>query len=88
LAEASLTILLKVSLPNYHIIESVVAVIEAALGALYKSASSPKTSPLPKSFKKVLVPFKILKHFYSPDSTIYNTLPASPSVMTSSPALT
>jgi len=60
LAEASLTILLKVFLSNYHMTESVSAVIEAALGALYNKASSPKTSPFPKSFKKVLVPPKTL----------------------------
>ena len=43
-AEA-LTILLKVSLSSAHNIESTLALIEAALGALYRRDNSPKLSP-------------------------------------------
>ncbi len=42
---ASFTIALKVALSNENKIASVLAVIFAALGALYKSANSPKDSP-------------------------------------------
>jgi len=42
---ASFTILLNVSLSNANKVQSVFALIEAARGALYKSANSPKASP-------------------------------------------
>jgi hypothetical protein len=43
--DASLTILLKQSLSRDHKTESVLALMDAALGALYKRESSPKDSP-------------------------------------------
>lgn len=42
---ASFTILLNVALSNASNIESVFALIEAALGTLYSNESSPKLSP-------------------------------------------
>lgn len=45
LEAASLTILLNVGLSNSHKTELVLALIDAALGALYNKASSPKDSP-------------------------------------------
>lgn len=45
LIDASLTILLKVSLSNDHSTDSALALIEAALGALYSNANSPNDSP-------------------------------------------
>lgn len=43
--EASLTILLNVSLSSDQSTHSVFALIEAALGALYSKANSPNDSP-------------------------------------------
>jgi hypothetical protein len=50
LTAASFTILLNVSLSNVHKTPSSLALIVAALGALYNRASSPKESPGKYSF--------------------------------------
>jgi len=53
LEAASFTILLKVSLSKVNKTEFVFAIIVAALGALYRRASSPKDSPGLYIFKEV-----------------------------------
>jgi len=60
------------------------ALIEAALGALYSNASSPKTSPSQYFFKIFYWPSINFEHVISPDSTIKRTSPGSPSLMMNS----
>ena len=87
LLEASLTMLLKVSLSKLHSIVDPSEVIVAALGALYKRANSPKASPGWYFLRMVGsdLPGKILEQIRLPLSTTNNSLPLSPSVMTLSP---
>lgn len=75
---ASFTIRLKVCRSKLHSTQSLSALMLAALGALYKSASSPKAEPLSYLTKKTSFPSIFLEHSNSPDSTIYKSSPSSP----------
>ena len=59
---ASLTTFAKVILSKDHRVASVLVVIVAALGALYRSASSPNTSPGLYSFKNLGGPVFCYRH--------------------------
>jgi hypothetical protein len=86
---------LKVWRSRHQSSASVLAVIVAALGALYKRESSPNASPGLYSFKNVGSEFpfyskimikknltKIFVQVKTPLSTTYKQSPSSPSVMT------
>ena len=68
--EASFTIWLNVFLSRTHRADGSTALMVAALGALYRRASSPKTSPGLYFFRNVSVPLITLWHDKSPDSTM------------------
>lgn len=86
---ASLTILLKHSLSKAQQVASVLALMVAALGALYKRANSPKDSPGTYVFKYVggSPALKTFSQSSSPESTKYKTSPSSPCVITFCPAV-
>jgi len=89
LEAASLTIKLKVYWSSPHIIQSVSAIIVAALGQLYKRANSPKLSPGIYVFKNAgFSPYlNTFSHLASPSSKIYKELPSSPYLIMNSPFL-
>lgn len=78
-----LIILLNNSLSNEYSSQSSIAVIVAALGALYIKANSPNTSPGVYFFKNLssLSPGNNFLHSVSPFPKIYNSYPSSSYLM-------
>jgi len=78
---------LKHSLSKLHNKQSSLALIEAALGALYSKANSPNASPGTYVFKNVGSSYSFenfLKQSNVPSSITYKIFPASPYLITQS----